>query len=83
MTLDVSNVTFGHPSQAPSGWWYDVSMSYVKSDALGTSNFSIPQYVYVTGYDGVSGDDFEVFYTQSAPGNAKPQQYILGEVLPD
>jgi hypothetical protein len=31
----------------------------------------------------VSGDDFEVFYTQTAPGSATPQQYILGEVLPD
>jgi hypothetical protein len=80
-TLDIVSDTFAHPSTAPAAWWYDVSTSYLTSDSLGTSNFSVPQYVYVTNYDGISGDNFQVFYTQNAPSNATTQKYILGKVV--
>jgi PKD repeat protein len=80
MTLDITNITFAHPSAAPKSWWYDVSMSYIVSDSLGTSNFSIPQYVYVTNYNGISGDNFEIYYKQSAPAGAVPMALILGMV---
>ncbi len=88
-TLDITSVQFSHPSAAPQSWWYDVSMDYITSDAQGTSNMSIPQYVYVTNYNDVQGDNFQVFYTQSpsptgtVPAGATTKQYINGYVEPD
>jgi hypothetical protein len=79
MTLNITSDQFAHSSAAPSAWWYDVSMSYVTSDSLGTSNFSIPQYVYVYNYNNVQGDNFDVFYTQNSPTKTT-QQYINGYV---
>jgi hypothetical protein len=83
MTLDIVNVKFGHPSTVPLSRCLDISLDPVTSDALGTSNFSIPQYVYVTNYNDIVGDNFEVFYTRNAPSNAQSQQFIFGKVLPD
>jgi hypothetical protein len=83
-TLNIINDTFAHPPQAQSSWWYDISMSYVTSDSLGTSNMSIAQYVYVTNYNGIAGDNFQVFYSQSnsptgtSPPNAMPMSLIDG-----
>jgi hypothetical protein len=80
MTLDINDVTFAHPTTAPKSWWFDVSMDRVTSDSLGTSNFSVPQYVYVTDYNGVVGDNFQVFYTASAPAGATTRALINGKV---
>jgi hypothetical protein len=81
MTLDIINVRFANPSTAPQSWWYNIAMSYVTSDSLGTSNFSIPQYVYVTNYNGIQGDNFQVFYNQNHPANATQMPEILGYTL--
>jgi hypothetical protein len=89
MTLNITNDVFAHPSTANSSWWYDISMSYITSDSLGTSNMSIPQYVYVTSYNGIADDDFQVFYSQSPaptgtlPPGTSPMALILGLVLMD
>jgi len=80
MTLYINNVTFAHPKTAPTSWWYDVSMYRVTSDSLGTSNFSIPQFVYVNDYNGVVGDDFQVFYADSAPAGTTTRSLIGGKV---
>jgi hypothetical protein len=80
MTLNITNVKFAHPSTVPQDWWSDVSMSYVTSDDLGTSNFSVPQYVYVYNYNGVLGDNFQVFYSQNHPADATTRQYIDGYI---
>jgi surface-anchored protein len=88
-TLDILNCMFYHPSAAPTSWWLDIDMDYVTSDALGTSNMNIKQYVYVTNYNDVVGDNFQVFYSQSnsptgaPPSGAKPRALIGGLVLPD
>lgn len=88
-TLDINNVQFAHPSAASQSGWCDIAMSYVTSDATGTSDMSIPQYVYVTNYNDVSGDNFQVFYTQSpsptgtVPSGATKMTYINGYVEPD
>jgi hypothetical protein len=81
MTLDIINVTFAHPSTAPQSWWLDISLDAISSDSLGTSNFSIPQYVYVTNYNDIPGNNFQVYYNRNAPANATTQQYINGKVV--
>jgi PKD repeat protein len=81
MTLNVTNVTFAHPSAAPSSWWLDISLDYITSDSLGTSNFGVPQYVYVYNYNGVVGDNFQVFYSNNHPAGTTTRQYIGGYVL--
>ena len=87
-TLDIVNVLFANPSQAPQSWWTNISMNYVTSDSLGTSTMSVPQYVYVTNYDDVQGDNFQVFYSQSnsptgtPPANATTRALIGGLVVP-
>jgi hypothetical protein len=80
-TLNIITVRFGHSSAAPQSWWYDIAMSYVVSDSLGTSNFSVPQYVYVTNYNGTQGDNFQVFYSQNHPAGARQMALILGYVM--
>jgi hypothetical protein len=88
-TLDIISCTFANPSGAPQSWWSNISMNYVTSDALGTSDMTIPQYVYVTNYNGTQCDNFQVFYTQSnsptgkPPAGAKSMSLIDGLVLPD
>jgi hypothetical protein len=80
---------FAHPSSIPQSSWCDISLNYVTADALGASNMSIPQYVYVTSYNGIAGDNFQVFYSQSnsptgtPPAGAKSRALIGGLVLPD
>jgi PKD repeat protein len=72
-TINIANVQFAHPSTAPTSSWLDISMDYTTSDSLGTSNMSVAQYVYVTNYDNITGDNFQVFYTQSnSPTGAPP-----------
>jgi hypothetical protein len=39
---------------------------------MGTSDMSIAQYVYVTNYDDIAADNFQVFYTQSNSPTGKP-----------
>jgi hypothetical protein len=86
-TLDINSVQFGHNSAAQQSWWFDIALSYVTSDSLGTSNMSIPQYVYVTNYNDIANDNFQVFYTQSpsptgpVPPGAKTMALIEGYVL--
>jgi PKD repeat protein len=88
-TLDIISCTFSHPSEAPSTWWFDISMDYLTSDSLGTSNMHIAQYVYVTNYNDIQGDNFQVFYTQSnsptgtPPSGAHTMALIDGLVLAD
>jgi hypothetical protein len=82
-TIQILNDTFAHSSAAPQSWWFDVTMTYITSDSLGTSNFSVPQYVYVVNYNGVAGDNFQVFYTQDHPANATLRALIQGYVLAD
>src|SRR5207253_3491979 len=53
-------------NSAPQSWWFDIAMDWITSDSLGTSNFGIPQYVYVYNYNGISGDNFEVYYKQNS-----------------
>jgi hypothetical protein len=49
---------------------------------------TVPQYVYVTNYNGVQGDNFQVFYSQSSsptgtpPANATTRADIGGLVVP-
>jgi hypothetical protein len=80
MTLDITNIAFGHPNTAPHSSWYDISMTYVVSDSLGTSNFSIGQNVVVTNYNDIQGDNFSVYYVQNHPTGAKQMALILGYV---
>jgi PKD repeat protein len=88
-TIDIINVQFANDSQAQPSWCANISMNYITSDSVGTSNMSVPQYVYVTNYNDVQGDNFQVFYTQSnsptgkPPANAKTRSGIDGLVLPD
>jgi PKD repeat protein len=89
-TIDISNDQFANPSSNAFGSTNgNISMSYITSDSLGTSNMSIPQYVYVTNYNDVQGDNFQVFYTQtpsptgSIPVGAKTLSGISGYILPD
>ena len=79
MTMSITNVTFAHANSAPQSWWFDVAMDWITSDSLGTSNFGIPQYVYVYNYNGISGDNFEVFYKQNSP-TTTTMQYIDGYI---
>jgi hypothetical protein len=50
---------------------------------------SIPQYVYVTNYNDIQGDNFQVFYTQAnsptgaLPANATTMAGINGYIVPD
>jgi hypothetical protein len=45
--------------------------------------------VYVTNYNGIQGDNFQVFYSQSPsptgtrPANATTMPGVLGYILPD
>jgi PKD repeat protein len=86
--LDIINVLFANPSQAPSSWWANIAMDYLTSDSLGSSALNVPQFVYVTNYNQVQGDNFQVFYTQSpsptgpAPANATTRPDIDGLVVP-
>jgi hypothetical protein len=87
-TFDINNVQFDTPAAAPSNFCANISMDYLTADATGTSNMKIPQYVYVTNYNGVQGDNFQVFYKESnsptgtPPSNAKPLAGIDGLVAP-
>jgi hypothetical protein len=67
MTLDITNVRFSHPAQGHADWQFNVSLDPITVDALGTSDFSVPQLVYVYDYNGVAGDNFQVFYTGHSP----------------
>jgi hypothetical protein len=67
MTLDITNVRFSHPAQGHADWQFNVSLDPITLDALGTSDFSVPQIVYVYDYNGVAGDNFQVFYTGHSP----------------
>jgi hypothetical protein len=86
-TFDITNVQFASPSQAQPSWCYNIAMSYLTSDSLGTSNMSVAQSVHVTNYNDIAGDDFQVYYSQSAsptgtpPANAKTMAGILGYVF--
>ena len=80
MTLDVTNVSFAHPSVGQQSWWSDISLDPVTSDSLGTSNFGIPQYVYVHSYNGDASDNFEVFYARNHPADATTRALINGYV---
>jgi hypothetical protein len=72
-TFDINNVQFGTPSQAQASWCANIAMDYLTADSTGTANMSVPQYVYVTNYNGVQGDNFQVFYDQSpSPTGAAP-----------
>jgi PKD repeat protein len=83
-TIDIINVSFAQPSTAFTA---NIDMDYITSDATGGSNMSIPQYVYVTNYDGIQGDNFQVFYSQSSsptgtpPATAKTMVAIIGLVV--
>jgi PKD repeat protein len=71
-TLDINNVQFANPSGGYQPWFTNISMDYITSDALGTSNMSVPQYVYVTNYNDIQGDNFQVFYSQTPSPTGKP-----------
>jgi hypothetical protein len=83
-TLDILNVQFANPAQAAQGSCSNISMDYVTSDALGTSDMSILENVYVTSYDDVQGNNFQVFYAETPspngthPANAKAMTDING-----
>jgi hypothetical protein len=87
-TLDIINVLFARPSTIPASWGNNIDLGYVTQDALGGSNMSIPQYVFVTGYNGIQGDNFQVFYsktpspTGTPPANATTMADIGGLVVP-
>jgi PKD repeat protein len=81
MTLNITNVRFAHPHAGQVDGLYDVWLDPIVQDALGTSNFSVPQYVYVYAYNGVSGDNFEVFYPNNSP-TTTTRPYINGYVEP-
>jgi PKD repeat protein len=79
-TININNVRFANPSSNAFGMTnYNVSMTYIVADAKGTSNLSIPQLVYVYNYNGVQGDNFEVFYSVNSP-TTNTQPGILGDV---
>jgi hypothetical protein len=83
MTLNIVNVKFAHFSTAPKSSWEDITMNYIVSDSLGTSNFSIPQYVFVTNYNGTANDNFEVYYKEeNHPANAVTMPLIYGYITP-
>ena len=50
------------------------------SDGLGTPNFTLADLVFVYDYNGNSADDFQVFYSDRAPGDAVIQALIYGTV---
>jgi hypothetical protein len=87
-TLNIISVQFANPSQVPPSSCYNIAMNYVISDALGTSNMSIAQYIYVTNYND-GAQNFQVFYSQTPsptgplPPGAKTMTDILGEILLD
>jgi hypothetical protein len=73
--INITNVKFANPAGAnpnQTGPSYNISMDYVTSDDLGTSNMSVPQSVFVTNYNGVSGDNFQVYYSQTPSPTGKP-----------
>jgi hypothetical protein len=86
-TLNINNVQFANPPQAQPSWCANISMDYVTSDSLGTSNMNIAQYVYVTNYNDTQGDNFQVFYSQTPsptgaiPSNATTRADINGKIV--
>jgi hypothetical protein len=88
-TVDINNVQFANPASNAFGETNEnISMTYVTLDDLGKSDMSVPQYVYVTSYNGTAGDNFQVFYSQTPsptgtpPPGARPRPGIVGLVLP-
>jgi PKD repeat protein len=85
-TINISNITFAQPPQLPASWEYNI---YMDSSSIDSVNVNIPQYVYVTNYNGIVGSNYQLFYTQTPsptgplPPNATTMQWIDGYVLPD
>jgi PKD repeat protein len=80
--LNVISVTFAHPPQAPAGS-RNISLDAITTDSLGTSNFSVPDLVYVYNYNGILNNNFQVFYSEEAhPDNATAMSGIGGLVVP-
>jgi hypothetical protein len=71
-TLLINDVRFGVPGTVPSDWCSNIALGWVDWDSLGVSDASVPQYVYVTNYNGVPGDDFQVFYADDSSPTGKP-----------
>jgi hypothetical protein len=82
MTLVISNVSFANPP-VPSGWEVDdINMNYAgSSGTYGAPNYAIPDQVYVVNFNGVAGDDFEVYYSQSAPAGATANSLCYGALV--
>jgi PKD repeat protein len=82
MTLVISNVTFSNPP-VPSNWEVDdINMNYAgSSGSYGAANYSIPDQVYVVNFNGVAGDDFEVYYSQSAPAGTTANSLCYGALV--
>jgi hypothetical protein len=78
MTLNIQSSAFAHPSTSPQNSRYDVSMTYIVSDSLGTSNFSVPQDIYVTNYSKTISNKFQVYYVQNHPSGGFQLPLILG-----
>ncbi|MCI0682531.1 MAG: G8 domain-containing protein [Gemmataceae bacterium] len=78
--LEVRNVTFAHPPSINQNQWTDIEMDYVIQDNAGTSNLNVADLVFVYDFNGDPDDDFQVFYTQTAPADAEDREFIDGKV---
>ncbi len=75
-TIDINSVEFTNPTKVlypEVGANYNVNMDYMTAtDASGTPNLSVAQYVNVTNYNGISGDNFQVCYNKSPSPTDNP-----------
>jgi IPT/TIG domain len=80
MTLVIENTVFAHPSTVPSNWTVDnIGMNYSGSNGTyGYPNYQQADNVNVYTYNGTTNDDFDVYYTQTAPSGAQTISNLTG-----
>jgi hypothetical protein len=74
----VNNVTFGQPNVSRT--FYNISEENSDGAALGTPNLGLLQVAIVTNYNGVAGDNFDVYPTRMTTYGTATMPLILGYV---
>ena len=78
----INNVTFGHNAILDTSGWKDIVMDDYTYVDPSYANTTVADLVYVYNYDGNSSDNFEVFYSDRAPGGATMRARVSGMVKP-
>jgi hypothetical protein len=64
INVNINNIRFAHPSQSVAADLYDVDMKYPGDAASNPTTYIVPVRVFVYNYNGVAGDNFQVYFTQ-------------------